>query len=309
MTASVASAPYVKQAAAAADSLVTGTSTTLSVFGVNTASGADYDADNDSNLTYTWAATMLPPGATAPAFTVAGSENGTNAAKNATVTFTSAGAYWLTVTLENTVTNKSTTSSVAVTVAQTATIAEGVAITPASASLHAGETLQFTATGVDQFGNDLDASARTRDYLRMAVDLLSPDRVAVEFRHASWVAPDELPRTTALLEELGAAYVCVDEPRIVSPTVLPPLALCTTPALGYVRLHGRNAATWNARAQSAAERFRYQYTVDELEEWVAPIVWLAKRATATYVLFNNCYGDYAPQNARQMMSLLDLLRE
>jgi uncharacterized protein YecE (DUF72 family) len=155
----------------------------------------------------------------------------------------------------------------------------------------------------------LDASARTRDYLRMAVDLLSPDRVAVEFRHASWVAPDELPRTTALLEELGAAYVCVDEPRIVSPTVLPPLALCTTPALGYVRLHGRNAATWNARAQSAAERFRYQYTVDELEEWVAPIVWLAKRATATYVLFNNCYGDYAPQNARQMMSLLDLLRE
>ena len=162
-TASVASAPYVKQAAAAADSLVTGTSTTLSVFGVNTASGADYDTDNDSNLTYTWAATMLPPGAADPDFTVSGSENGTNAAKNASVEFHAAGTYWLTVTIENTATNKSTTSSVAVTVAQTADDEGEItfAITPASASLHAGETLQFTATGADQFGNALDASALT----------------------------------------------------------------------------------------------------------------------------------------------------
>jgi uncharacterized protein YecE (DUF72 family) len=28
-----------------------------------------------------------------------------------------------------------------------------------------------------------------------------------------------------------------------------------------------------------------------------------------YVMFNNCFADYAPRNARQMMSLLDVSPE
>ncbi len=103
--------------------------------------------------------------------------------------------------------------------------------------------------------------------------------------------------------------MCVDEPRLASPTVLPPLAICTTPSLAYVRFHGRNSTTWNARVGSAAERFRYQYKEGELGEWVEPILHLAEAAETTNVLFNNCYGDYAPRNARQMMSLLNLIQE
>ena len=60
----------------------------------------------------------------------------------------------------------------------------------------------------------------------------------------------------------------------------------TTPLL-YVRMHGRNAGTWNVRGGSAAERFDYLYPEEELEEWVDPLRELSQQAEQAYVLFNN----------------------
>lgn len=155
-----------------------------------------------------------------------------------------------------------------------------------------------------QFPPYFVANDANREYLTFSVQRLAPDRVAVEFRHSSWVESSEAARTLELLTALGAAYVCVDEPRIDGPTVLPPLAAVTADD-AYVRFHGRNAATWNARVGSAAERFKYLYTPDELSEWVDPVRYLQERARTIYVMFNNCFADYAPRNAKQMMSLLD----
>ena len=39
----------------------------------------------------------------------------------------------------------------------------------------------------------------------------------------------------------------------------------------YVRFHGRNLGTWNKRGGSAAERFDYLYSDEELGEWVGPL--------------------------------------
>jgi uncharacterized protein YecE (DUF72 family) len=155
-----------------------------------------------------------------------------------------------------------------------------------------------------QFPPYFVATKANRDYLRYSVGLLAPDRVAVEFRHASWVEPDELHGTFELLSSLGASYVCVDEPRLESSTVLPPLAAVTSD-IAYVRFHGRNSATWNARVSSAAERFKYLYSDEELSEWVEPVRTLRSQAETTYLMFNNCYADYAPRNAQQMLSLLE----
>jgi uncharacterized protein YecE (DUF72 family) len=44
-----------------------------------------------------------------------------------------------------------------------------------------------------QFPPYFVASKQNRDYIRYSASLLAPDRVAVEFRHASWVEPEELP--------------------------------------------------------------------------------------------------------------------
>lgn len=156
-----------------------------------------------------------------------------------------------------------------------------------------------------QFPPYFVANKSNRDYIRRSARLLAPDRVAVEFRHASWVEPEELTETLELLRSLDLSYVCVDEPRIDGPTVLPPLAAATSD-VAYVRFHGRNGATWNARVSSAAERFKYFYSAEELAEWVEPVRSLQSEAQTTYVMFNNCYADYAPRNAQQMLSLLDV---
>jgi uncharacterized protein YecE (DUF72 family) len=155
-----------------------------------------------------------------------------------------------------------------------------------------------------QFPPYFVANEANRQYIAYSTGLLAPDRLAVEFRHASWVESGEVRATLDTLSSLGAAYVCVDEPRLDGPTVLPPLAAVTADT-AYVRLHGRNTATWNARVASAAERFKYLYSVKELGEWVEPVRRLQTEAVATYVMFNNCFADYAPRNAQQMLSLLD----
>ncbi len=159
-----------------------------------------------------------------------------------------------------------------------------------------------------QFPPYFTATEANREYIAWAAEQLSPDRMAVEFRHISWVEPDVLEDTLDLLNSLGASYVCVDEPRMQTPNVLPPITAATAD-VGYVRFSGRNAATWNARVPTAAERFRYLYEETELQEWVEPIRRLSEQVQTTYVMFNNCFADYAPRNARQMMSLLDLLEE
>jgi uncharacterized protein YecE (DUF72 family) len=84
---------------------------------------------------------------------------------------------------------------------------------------------------------------------------------------------------------------------------MPPVTAATSP-LGYVRFHGRNAGTWNARTVSAADRFDYLYAREELEEWREPVRHLAEETERTWVMFNNCKYDYAPRNAREMAEIL-----
>jgi uncharacterized protein YecE (DUF72 family) len=125
------------------------------------------------------------------------------------------------------------------------------------------------------------------DYLRWVREQLGGDGMLVEFRHADWFAEDAREATLGLLEELGAANVVVDAPRIDgAKNVLPAVHALTSPTL-YVRFHGRNAETWNKRGGSAAERFDYLYSDDELEEWVAPLRELAAQAEQAYAFFNN----------------------
>ena len=110
-------------------------------------------------------------------------------------------------------------------------------------------------------------------------------------------------RTLALLEELGLAYVVVDEPQGFT-TSVPPVTAATSPELAMVRFHGHNAETWEKRGITAAERFRYLYSEDELRQWVEPARELAAKSKQLHVLMNNCYEDYGVRNAAQLADLL-----
>lgn len=145
-----------------------------------------------------------------------------------------------------------------------------------------------------------------RERLRRLAREFAPYRIAVEFRNATWMAGDTADKTLALLSREGLTYTCVDEPQGFASSV-PPIAAVTAD-LAMVRLHGRNAARWHKGASSAAERFEYLYSPDELGEWVPRIDGLARQAGEVHVLMNNCYADYAVRNAADMARLLDQRR-
>jgi uncharacterized protein YecE (DUF72 family) len=153
-----------------------------------------------------------------------------------------------------------------------------------------------------QFPPWFTAKKANREYLREVGDRMAGMPVAVEFRHGSWMGEDDRDRTLSLLEQLGLAYVCVDEPQGFKTSVPPVVA--ATADLAVVRFHGHNAETWNAKGITAAERFEYLYSVDELREWVEPIRELASSAAETHAVMNNCYRDYGVRNARQLADLL-----
>ena len=93
--------------------------------------------------------------------------------------------------------------------------------------------------------------------------------------------------------------------RPCASNVSPRVAAATHP-VAYARFHGRNAATWNIRgAESAAERFDWLYSAEELAEWVAPLARLADEAQEVYALFNNNRDDFAPRSAQILRGLLD----
>lgn len=143
-------------------------------------------------------------------------------------------------------------------------------------------------------------------HLRHCVERMAGHRVSVEFRHASWFAGARAEATLALQRELGVVHTVVDAPQGFANTV-PALWQATAEDFALVRLHGRNAATWNIRgAVSASDRFNYDYPEAELAELAGRIRELARRVGTTHVIFNNNMEDQGQRNARSLMALLDV---
>jgi uncharacterized protein YecE (DUF72 family) len=149
------------------------------------------------------------------------------------------------------------------------------------------------------------------DYLEWAREQMGEDDMLVEFRHRDWYEEGQRDETLAFLEQHGMAHVVVDAPKVEAKNV-PITVLAVTSPITYVRFHGRNAETWNVRGRSAAERFDYLYSEEELEEWVDPLRELAGQAEQAYVLFNNNNRSrvggreaaQAPTNAEMLRKLL-----
>jgi uncharacterized protein YecE (DUF72 family) len=145
----------------------------------------------------------------------------------------------------------------------------------------------------------------SRDYLTECAERLPDYRVAVEFRHHSWLSEKNAERTLGFLEEQDLPLVCVDMPQGFDSS-MPAIAAATAKDLAVVRFHGRDPDAWSDTAGTAADRFKYDYSTDELREWAPRIEDLAVQARETHVIMNNCYRDFAVKSARQLASLLDL---
>jgi uncharacterized protein YecE (DUF72 family) len=165
-----------------------------------------------------------------------------------------------------------------------------------------------------QFPSYVVFKDRSLDYLQWAREQVGDDEMLVEFRHVSWFEEENRAETLRFLEELGAAHVIVDSPRIEGAKNLSPTVVALTSPTAYVRFHGRNASTWNKRGGGASERFDYLYSDDELREWVGPLRELAGEAEQAYAFFNNNstspdgHGGRMAQAAANAKALQQLLQ-
>ncbi len=144
----------------------------------------------------------------------------------------------------------------------------------------------------------------SKDYIVDCKERLPDYRVAVEFRHKSWMTERNREETLSLLEEHDLPLVCVDMPQGFDSS-LPPIAVATSKDLAMVRFDGRKAETWEAKTKTAAERFDYEYSKEELSQWAPKIAGVGTQAKETHVIMNNCYRNYAVKNARQLIDLLE----
>ncbi len=141
-----------------------------------------------------------------------------------------------------------------------------------------------------------------RRELEALAERLPQYSICVEFRSPMWLAEErDRERTLRTLEENRLVFVSVDAPEVSG---LPRLTAVTNPDLFMLRFHGRSDSTWSDTTRTAAERFRYEYSEQELEELAEPIAEHVAEARETHLLMNNCYRDYAVRNADDLRDIL-----
>lgn len=137
--------------------------------------------------------------------------------------------------------------------------------------------------------------AASKAHLEALRTSLPGEPLFVEFRHDSWAHPG----LEAWLKERSLGYCAVDEPRLEG--LMPPISILTTDT-AYVRFHGRNGKAWYG--PKGVDRYDWEYSQPELEEWLAKIAKLAEQAKRTYLFFNNCHAGQAARSAKLMQELL-----
>lgn len=147
-----------------------------------------------------------------------------------------------------------------------------------------------------QFPNSFKPGAATQRYVEDVVAVFSGIATVLEFRHRAW----QTPETLAMARSLGAAWCNVDMPSLEG---LLHASADVSSRIGYVRLHGRNAALW--WQGSNVTRYDYRYSERELIPWADRVADMEAQAEETYVLFNNHAHGNAARNAQMLADMLD----
>lgn len=142
-----------------------------------------------------------------------------------------------------------------------------------------------------QFPPSFKASDESLAHLATVLHGLRGLPVAVELRHRSWT---EFVEARQLIEECGAAWAMIDEPKFRTSIGEVPL----TSKLGYFRFHGRNYEEW--WKGDAEGRYNYLYSPQEQQQFAREVRQVADQAEEVYVFYNNHFRAKAVVNALEM---------
>ena len=189
------------------------------------------------------------------------------------------------------------------------------------------------ASALFQFPQSFHYTDQNRLYLSALLAQFRGLPVVVEFRHAEWIRPSVFEG----LSERGTSLAFCDMPELKN---LPNKnclqaqegSLPFAGKIAYIRLHGRNASAWYAKENDAQEkeclqdhdalpgllaspknaahdrngsaRYRYDYSDDELSDFVPIIQQAAREGRQVQVFFNNHPDGSGAKNAKRMREMV-----
>ena len=157
-----------------------------------------------------------------------------------------------------------------------------------------------------QFPQWFVISRKNKAYIEECAERLPDFRVAVEFRHKSWMREEATSRrrwassrsaaspTSASTCRRGSTRACHRSPR------RPPTTSRWCASTAGTRTPG------SRRPRPRASGSDTTTPKNELAEWVPKVQGLSGQVRETHVLMNNCYRDFAVRNARELGDMLDL---
>jgi uncharacterized protein YecE (DUF72 family) len=150
-----------------------------------------------------------------------------------------------------------------------------------------------------QFPPSFKDAAASRDYLAGLLRAFRGYAVAVELRHRSW--SDRIGDTLSLLNEFGAGWVQIDEPKFqfsIRQNYLP-----NVKGIYYMRLHGRNVEQW-WRHEKSEDRYDYLYSGDELRPFSETADAARQLVKKAYLYTNNHFSAKSVANAAMIKQQL-----
>ena len=151
-----------------------------------------------------------------------------------------------------------------------------------------------------QFPSSFQRTQEAIDYLAWLMKAFADYDLAIELRHRTWSDTDA---TAQLLNDHGAAWVQIDEPKF--PSSIRQDLKSKGGELYYLRLHGRNAKEWWDHAESE-DRYNYYYTEEQLEPIADKVRDIRAMVKKAYLFLNNHFSAQAVANATTLKSMLDI---
>ena len=167
---------------------------------------------------------------------------------------------------------------------------------------------QALCTVLFQFPQSFYYTDHNRIYLAKLIDEFKGFPIVVEFRHEEWIKESVLNGLNAR----GASIALCDMPdlKYLPKRVLPEPVEGPSPSspLFYLRLHGRNANAWYAdtNTPNGSARYDYNYTDNELKEFVPVIQNVILTGKKPIVFFNNHPNGSGAKNAKRLFELLSV---
>jgi uncharacterized protein YecE (DUF72 family) len=156
---------------------------------------------------------------------------------------------------------------------------------------------------VFQFPPWIQYKKQNLDYILSCKNAMGRIPIAVEFRHGSWLTPDNQDTLFHFLRKNQITYVIADEPQYGSLATVPFVPHLTSDT-AYFRFHGRNKENWLKKGIETSLRFAYVYSDAELGEFLPAVKNINKRAKVVYCMFNNCHGGFAMRNASKLKEMV-----